>query len=169
MEDIKDVSLEGLQSSQYIKPMRLKYTQVKRGRLSSFICRNSFSLLLQDGRAKFWDLVICHNAVYIVLFNVDRKKLVFVKQFRPTVYFASVRRNLDMDKPKPGVPINSSSTPASDGVTIELCAGIIDKPALKAQEIAREEVRTIFSLFHLRWRYPPLALSDSSFSVNKYF
>lgn len=63
MEDIKDVRLTPLPDSPYVKPLRFIYTQ--------------------NGKEKNWDLLSVHESVAIVIFNVTRRVLVLVKQFRP--------------------------------------------------------------------------------------
>uniref|UniRef100_A0A1B0FCU4 Uridine diphosphate glucose pyrophosphatase NUDT14 n=1 Tax=Glossina morsitans morsitans TaxID=37546 RepID=A0A1B0FCU4_GLOMM len=101
--------------SAYIKPFRLHYTQ--------------------NGKEKSWDIVKVHDSVSTIIFNTTRNKLVFVKQFRPAVYHNIVRssggdvdRNIDLDK-----------FPITIGITIEMCAGIVDK-SKSSREIAREEI-----------------------------
>ena len=37
----------------------------------------------QDGKKKVWDLVTQHESVSIIIYNTDKKVLVFVRQFRP--------------------------------------------------------------------------------------
>ncbi len=74
MDRISDLRLEQLVRSEFLRPLRLHYKQ--------------------DGRDKIWDLSVCHDAVYIVIYNTSRKKLVLVKQFRPVVYLTSLRRKL---------------------------------------------------------------------------
>ncbi|KAF7281051.1 hypothetical protein GWI33_005235 [Rhynchophorus ferrugineus] len=69
----------------------------------------------QNGAKKTWDLLSVHDSVAIIVFNVTRNVLILVKQFRPAVYLGK------------------------NGITIELCAGIVDKN-LSLTEIAREEI-----------------------------
>ncbi|XP_033217116.1 uridine diphosphate glucose pyrophosphatase NUDT14-like isoform X2 [Belonocnema kinseyi] len=97
--------------SPFVKPLRLFYTQ--------------------DGREKIWDIIRTHDAVYIIIFNITRKKLIFVRQFRPSVYFAAAQEKLD--------EIDVKKYPATLGLALELCAGIVDKK-ISLVEIAREEV-----------------------------
>ena len=73
MEDVKDVKMTSLTQPRFVKPFRLLYTQ--------------------DNRKKNWELVLCHTCVYIIIYNVTRDKLIFVKQFRPAAYFAAIRYN----------------------------------------------------------------------------
>lgn len=63
MEDVSDVYLTPLPDSPYVRPFRMHYTQ--------------------NGRCKNWDLLEVHDSVAIIIFNVTRKVMVFVKQFRP--------------------------------------------------------------------------------------
>ncbi|XP_053657641.1 uridine diphosphate glucose pyrophosphatase NUDT14-like [Anopheles marshallii] len=100
--------------SPYVKPFRFHYTQ--------------------NGNQKSWDLLKVHDSVSIVIFNVTRKKLVFVKQFRPAVYHGII----SSDGVQPG-NIDMTKYPPEIAVTLELCAGIIDKP-ISIVEIAREEI-----------------------------
>ena len=70
----------------------------------------------QNGIEKAWEIVESHNSVAILIYHKERKSFVLVKQFRPPVY----HRN-------------------GDGMTIEMCAGLIDKDKSLAQ-IAKEEI-----------------------------
>lgn len=97
--------------SPYIRPLRLNY--------------------IQDGRKKSWDMIRVHDSVSIVIFNVSRKKLIFVRQFRPPCYFNSVTEKLE--------EIDVKQYPATLGLALELCAGMVDKNK-SLVEIAREEV-----------------------------
>jgi len=70
----------------------------------------------QNGVAKSWEIIESHNSVAILIYHKERDSFVLVKQFRPPVY----HRN-------------------GDGMTIELCAGLIDKEKSLVQ-IAKEEI-----------------------------
>ena len=71
----------------------------------------------QNGTPRVWEAIISHDAVSILLYHTQKEAFVIVKQFRAPVF-------------------NANKT---DGVTYELCAGIIDKDLSKVQ-IAKEEV-----------------------------
>jgi UDP-sugar diphosphatase len=75
----------------------------------------SFSL---NGNRRNWELVKADDSVAILIYNRDSNSFVCVRQFRPPVF------------------INDKST---NGVTLELCAGILDKDLTLAQ-IASEEI-----------------------------
>ncbi|XP_048062601.1 uridine diphosphate glucose pyrophosphatase NUDT14 isoform X2 [Megalobrama amblycephala] len=104
-----------------------------------------------------------HDSVSVLIFNTTSHCFILVKQFRPAVYMSEWERS----KPKPLQPAEEESAeappteakvpeenqtgdsseetaspqpPASAGVTYELCAGLVDKPNLSLEEIARQEV-----------------------------
>ncbi len=71
----------------------------------------------EDGVNKEWEAIKSHDSVSVLLYHRDKKAFLLVKQFRAAVY-------------------NNNKT---DGITFELCAGIIDKN-LDEFEIIREEI-----------------------------
>ncbi|XP_002137264.3 uridine diphosphate glucose pyrophosphatase-like [Drosophila persimilis] len=115
MENVSKIWLGPLPAdSPYVKPFRMYY--------------------IQNGVEKNWDLLKVHDSVAIILYNSTRQKLVLVRQFRPAVYhgvIASEQGNFDN--------VDLQAFPPSIGVTLELCAGIVDK-SKSWVEIAREEV-----------------------------
>ena len=70
----------------------------------------------QNGKSKSWEIVKAHDSVAILIYHTQKDAFVLVKQFRPAVYLNN-----------------------KDGMTIELCAGIVDKD-IGLVEIAKEEV-----------------------------
>ena len=70
----------------------------------------------QNGKAKSWEIVKAHDSVAILVYHAQKDAFILVKQFRPAVYLNN-----------------------KDGITIELCAGIVDKN-LSLVEIAKEEL-----------------------------
>ena len=70
----------------------------------------------QNGIAKDWEVVEAHDSVAILIYHKGHDAFVLVKQFRPAVY------------------LNNGK-----GMTVELCAGLIDKQLSLAQ-IAKEEI-----------------------------
>ncbi|XP_052850852.1 uridine diphosphate glucose pyrophosphatase NUDT14 [Drosophila gunungcola] len=115
MENVSKIWLGPLPAdSPYVKPFRLYY--------------------VQNGVEKNWDLLKVHDSVAIILYNTSRQKLVLVRQFRPAVYhgiISSAQGNFDK--------VNLEEFPPAIGITLELCAGIVDK-SKSWVEIAREEV-----------------------------
>ena len=76
----------------------------------------AFATYEQEGIQKSWEIVEAHDSVAILLYHKEKRSFVLVKQFRPAVYLNN-----------------------DHGMTIELCAGIVDKE-LSLAEIAKEEV-----------------------------
>ncbi|TET88240.1 MAG: NUDIX domain-containing protein [Sulfurovum sp.] len=70
----------------------------------------------QNGIKKDWEIVQAHDSVAILIYHKEHNCFILVKQFRPAVYLNN-----------------------SDGMTVELCAGIVDKEHSLAQ-IAKEEI-----------------------------
>lgn len=115
MEDVSKIVIKPLEKSIYMKPYTMHF--------------------VQNGTKRTWDLLTVHDSVAIIIYNITRKVLILVKQFRPAVYIGAIPeqdRQFDQE-------IDTKKYPAKIGFTIELCAGIIDKDKSEA-EIAKEEV-----------------------------
>ena len=78
--------------------------------------KTSFATYEQNGKAKSWEIVEAHDSVAILIYHREKNAFILVKQFRPAVFLNN-----------------------QDGMTIELCAGIVDKQ-LSLVEIAMEEI-----------------------------
>ncbi len=76
----------------------------------------AFATYEQNGIAKNWEIVKAHDSVAVLLYHREKQSFILVKQFRPAVY------------------VNNN-----DGMSLELCAGIVDK-AVSLQQIAQEEI-----------------------------
>lgn len=113
MNKLTKVTLKPLEQSRYVKPYTMFYTQ--------------------NGKEKTWDLLTVHDSVSIIVYNISRNVLVFVKQFRPAVYLGNIPES-DRNE-----AIDTNKYPAELGITLELCAGIVDKD-LPLEEVAAEEV-----------------------------
>uniref|UniRef100_A0A1L8DCN6 Uridine diphosphate glucose pyrophosphatase NUDT14 n=1 Tax=Nyssomyia neivai TaxID=330878 RepID=A0A1L8DCN6_9DIPT len=103
------------EDSKYVKPFRMYYTQ--------------------NGVEKNWDLLKVHDSVAIIIFNKTTQNLLLVKQFRPAVYHGVIS-TAEGTNPK---VIDLEKYPPQLGITVELCAGIVDK-SKPLVEIAKEEV-----------------------------
>ncbi|XP_018396352.1 PREDICTED: uridine diphosphate glucose pyrophosphatase-like isoform X2 [Cyphomyrmex costatus] len=113
MLDLHDVRVGKVpQDSPWLRSVRLQY--------------------MHDGQSKNWDVIRIHDSVCIIVFNTSRRKLVFVRQFRPAVYYASLPENQEV--------IDVERYPATLGIALELCAGIVDKDK-PLVEIAKEELK----------------------------
>ena len=115
MDCITDVSVSPLtESSNFVNPFRMNYNQ--------------------SGKMKSWDLVFQKPSVAIILFNESKRKLILVKQFRPAVYASFIKRTFATENLSTNKPVSGK-----EGITLELCAGIIDKPEKTPKKIAQLE------------------------------
>lgn len=78
--------------------------------------KTALATFKQNGIEKSWEVVESHDSVAILIYHRERDSFVLVKQFRPAVY-----------------------NRGGDGITVEMCAGIIDKDKSLLQ-IAKEEI-----------------------------
>jgi len=76
----------------------------------------SLATFTQNGFKRDWEVVQAHDSVAILIYHTQKDVFVLVKQFRPAVYLNN-----------------------GDGMTVELCAGIVDKK-LSLVQIAKEEI-----------------------------
>ncbi|XP_068610089.1 uridine diphosphate glucose pyrophosphatase NUDT14 [Brachionichthys hirsutus] len=142
MEEINNIEVVPCTESNYLKPFRVNYNQ--------------------NGTKKSWDFMRTHDSVSVLIFNTTSHCFVLVKQFRPAVFMCEWERaktqpsqsvekaeegaaeaaGPESQEGQPALEGGSSSQwpPASAGVTYELCAGLVDKPGLSLEEIARQEV-----------------------------
>ncbi|XP_076872980.1 uridine diphosphate glucose pyrophosphatase NUDT14 [Brachyhypopomus gauderio] len=146
MEQISNIQVVPCASSNYLRPFTVRYSQ--------------------NGTKKSWDFMRTHDSVSVLIFNTTSHCFVLVKQFRPAVYMCEWEKSTPPppqpegaqgeeaclapapdEPPAPGegqegeaVSGRPDQPPASAGVTFELCAGLVDKPDLSLEEIARQEV-----------------------------
>jgi len=113
MSEVTIDSFEPLkqEEAKYVKPFRLQYTQ--------------------NEKKKVWECTKIHDSVSVILYNKTRDVILFVKQFRPAVMFASRLKD-------PNSKELSETT--STGYTLEMCAGILDKDHLNPKQVAKEEI-----------------------------
>jgi UDP-sugar diphosphatase len=70
----------------------------------------------RDGKRRDWEIVDTHDSVAVLIYHTEKDAFVLVKQFRPAVYHKN-----------------------RDGMTIELCAGLVDKDK-SLKQITKEEI-----------------------------
>ncbi|MFT7801880.1 uridine diphosphate glucose pyrophosphatase [Arapaima gigas] len=143
MEQINNIQVVPCTSSDYLKPLRVHYSQ--------------------NGTRKSWDFMRTHDSVSVLVFNTTCHCFILVKQFRPAVYVCEWEKS----QPGPGKekaaeeaeaePEGKDSAsdggsdekesdhaadipPASAGVTYELCARAVDRPDLSLEDVARQEI-----------------------------
>ena len=76
----------------------------------------ALATFIHNGKPRNWEVVTAHDSVAILVYHQEKDAFILVKQFRPAVYLNN-----------------------SDGMTVELCAGIVDKSCSLVQ-IAKEEI-----------------------------
>ena len=77
--------------------------------------------------------MLWYISVSIVIYNKSSKRLVFVRQFRPAVFFAFLCSSIDSIDSNVFSKENIEKvleTEKNIGFTLELCAGIIDKEGM---------------------------------------
>ena len=94
---IEDLKISELKDTKYIHPLKVTF--------------------LQNGKNKTWEAVKSHNSVAVLLYHVEKKAFLLVKQFRVPVF------------------LNDNSKT----FTYELCAGLVDKDK-SLEEIVQEEI-----------------------------
>ncbi|KAH8267886.1 hypothetical protein KR026_010264, partial [Drosophila bipectinata] len=102
--------------SPWVKPMRLNY--------------------IENQKEKYTDLIKTLDGVIVMIFNITRKKFIFVRQFRGAVYqgiYSTGKQTV------PEGDADLEKFPPEIGITLELCGGAVDKDK-SLEEIAREEV-----------------------------
>ena len=77
----------------------------------------------QNGLQRDWDCVKVMNSVSIFLYHEQKDAFLFVKQFRPAVWYSQEKEDIKTSE---------------QGFTYELCAGLMDK-GLSEEQTAREE------------------------------
>jgi len=78
--------------------------------------KTAFATYEQNDKEKSWEIVQAHDSVAVLLYHSTKDTFILVKQFRPAVYLNN-----------------------HNGMTVELCAGIVDKN-LSLIQIAQEEI-----------------------------
>ena len=78
--------------------------------------QTSLARYRHNGFDRDWEVVKAHDSVAILIYHRERDAFILVKQFRPAVYIHN-----------------------KDGMTMELCAGMVDKN-LTLRQIAAEEI-----------------------------
>ncbi|XP_036405097.1 uridine diphosphate glucose pyrophosphatase NUDT14-like [Megalops cyprinoides] len=139
MDQINNIQVVPCTSSNHLKPFRVHYSQ--------------------NGAKKSWDFMRTHESVSVLIFNTTSHCFILVKQFRPAVYVCEWERSkpgraeqkegeAELEAgPAPEEGEEQGETgaapdlpPVSAGVTYELCAGLVDKPDVSLEEIARQGV-----------------------------
>lgn len=112
--DVDNVYCSPLPHSPYLKLLRMNYRQ--------------------NGQDKVWDLLEVHDSVAIIVFNISRKVMILVKQFRPAIYY-----HLQSPADRQNKTIDTKKYSPHAAVSLEICSGIVDKNK-QLEVIAQEEI-----------------------------
>nr|MBP3725117.1 NUDIX hydrolase [Campylobacter sp.] len=102
--NVDNLKIVPLGESKFIKPFSITFTQ--------------------DGKNRRWDCVEAHDSVACILYHKEFDSFLFVKQFRPSLWYYQTRHGISSNEP---------------GVSYELCAGIMDKD-ISLDQAMREEI-----------------------------
>lgn len=102
---IKDIEITELGQSKYIRPFSIVFSQ--------------------NGIRRKWDCIKAHDSVSILLYHKDKDAFLFVKQFRPSLWYHET---------------GGDCSKRDIGFSYEFCAGLCDKEGLAPKEVAIEEV-----------------------------
>ena len=89
---IKDIEIKELGESKYIRPFSIHF--------------------VQDGIKRKWDCIKAHDSVSCLLYHTQRDAFLFVKQFRPSLWYYQKQNGINSDEL---------------GISYEFCAGLCDK------------------------------------------
>lgn len=112
MFNISDVRVKPLGVSDF-KPFTMHYTQ--------------------NGVKKTWDLLVVDERIVVIVHNVTKNTLLFLRQFRPAVYYGSIP-----EKDRKDV-IDTEKYPPELGISTELCCRSITNKCSHVTD-AKDEV-----------------------------
>lgn len=104
---IRDIEITELGESKYIRPFSIVFSQ--------------------NGIRRKWDCIKAHDSVSILLYHKDKDAFLFVKQFRPSLWYHETSGD-------------TSKLNGDIGFSYEFCAGLCDKKGLNPTQVAIEEV-----------------------------
>lgn len=104
---IRDIKITELGESKYIRPFSIVFSQ--------------------NGIRRKWDCIKAYDSVSILLYHKDKDAFLFVKQFRPSLWYHETGGD-------------TSKIDENTGFSYEFCAGLCDKEGLEPEEVAIEEV-----------------------------
>lgn len=102
---IRDIEITELGESKYIRPFSIVFTQ--------------------NGMRRKWDCIKAHDSVSCLLFHKSKNAFLFVKQFRPSLWYQQSLKGMSGD---------------DMGFSYEFCAGLCDKEGLDTKQTIIEEI-----------------------------
>ncbi|EPB75410.1 hypothetical protein ANCCEY_05519 [Ancylostoma ceylanicum] len=125
---LKDLKFEPMPTSSRFVPLRMHFTL--------------FHSQIKGTLTRTWDLALCDDSFAILLYNEDKKELIFTQRFRPAALVGLARHR---SPPKTKLEdIDWASQPPEWAYTLEMCSGH-HKRGSSAQEV-EQRVRECVAL-----------------------
>lgn len=128
---IKDIEIKELGESKYIRPFSIHF--------------------VQDGIKHKWDCIKAHDSVSCLLYHTQRNAFLFVKQFRPSLWYYQKQNGINSDEL---------------GISYEFCAGLCDK-GLDEKRTMIEEIFEETGYATNDVRYITSSFTGLGFSANR--
>ena len=128
---IKDIEIKELGESKYIRPFSIHF--------------------VQDGIKRKWDCIKAHDSVSCLLYHTQRDAFLFVKQFRPSLWYYQKQNGINRDEL---------------GISYEFCAGLCDK-GLDEKRTMIEEIFEETGYATNDVRYITSSFTGLGFSANR--
>lgn len=128
---IKDIEIKELGESKYIRPFSIHF--------------------VQDGIKRKWDCIKAHDSVSCLLYHTQRDAFLFVKQFRPSLWYYQKQNGINSDEL---------------GISYEFCAGFCDK-GLDEKRTMIEEIFEETGYATNDVRYITSSFTGLGFSANR--
>lgn len=128
---IKDIEIKELGESKYIRPFSIHF--------------------VQDGIKRKWDCIKAHDSVSCLLYHTERDAFLFVKQFRPSLWYYQKQNGINSDEL---------------GISYEFCAGLCDK-GLDEKRTMIEEIFEETGYATNDVRYITSSFTGLGFSANR--
>lgn len=131
---IKDIEITELGQSKYIRPFSIVFSQ--------------------NGLRRKWDCIKAHDSVSCLLYHKDKDAFLFVKQFRPSLWYHETGGDC-------------SNQSGDIGFSYEFCAGLCDKEGLNAKQTMIEEILEETGYAVLSVNYITSSFTGLGFSANR--
>lgn len=128
---IKNIEIKELGESKYIRPFSIHF--------------------VQDGIKRKWDCIKAHDSVSCLLYHTQRDAFLFVKQFRPSLWYYQKQNGINSDEL---------------GISYEFCAGLCDK-GLDEKRTMIEEIFEETGYATNDVRYITSSFTGLGFSANR--
>lgn len=128
---IKDIEIKEIGESKYIRPFSIHF--------------------VQDGIKRKWDCIKAHDSVSCLLYHTQRDAFLFVKQFRPSLWYYQKQNGINSDEL---------------GISYEFCAGLCDK-GLDEKRTMIEEIFEETGYATNDVRYITSSFTGLGFSANR--